>query len=100
MTWDSGTIAAVFQGLAALLTVLGLSAAGRSRRSALDRGEYRQLQRVELAWLTYGSKLERLIVAAGRPAPERPKILEERYGPAFGGGDGDGGNAPAPEAAV
>jgi hypothetical protein len=96
MTWDSGTIIAIFQGLVGLLTVLGLSAGARSRRSAMDRGEFRTLQRVELSWLTYGSKLERLIVSAQLPVPERPPLLEERYGPAFGGVDDGGSTAPAP----
>jgi hypothetical protein len=97
MTWDSGTVLAIFQGAAALLTVLGLSAAGRSKRAAVDRGEYRQAQRVELEWIRYGAMLERRIVALGGPIPKRPPVLEERYGPAFGGGDGDGGSpAPAP----
>ena len=99
MTWDSGTILAVFQGAAALLTVLGLSAAGRSKRAAVDRGEYRAAQRVELAWIQYGAMLERKVVALGGPIPQRPPLLEERYGPAFGGGHGDGGPAaPAPAA--
>lgn len=96
MTWDSGTVLAIFQGAAALLTVLGLSAAGRSKRAAVDRGEYRQSQRVELEWIRYGSKLERMVVALGGPIPKRPAILEDRYGPAFGGSDGDDSSPPTP----
>lgn len=100
MTWDSGTILAVFQGAAALLTVLGLSAAGRSKRSAVDRGEYRQAQRVELEWIRYGARLERIVVAATGQIPKRPPMLEERYGPVLGGGDGDSGSPPAPAPAT
>lgn len=94
MIWDSATILAVFQGAAALLTVLGLGAATRSRRAAVDRGEFRQLQRECGDWAKHAWTLERRLYGAGMPVPARPRLLEERYGPAFGsdgGGDGDGG---------
>lgn len=88
MVWDSTTIGAMFQGLAALAVALGLTAAGRSRRSAVDRGAFRTLQRECLAWADHGYTLERRLAGAGLPVPARPAILEARYGPAFSSGPG------------
>lgn len=102
MVWDAALIGAVFQGLAALAVALGLGAATRSRRAAVDRGSYRTLQRECLAWADHGYALERLLAGRGLPVPARPPILERAYGPAYSGGGGDGGGndggdpAPAP----
>jgi hypothetical protein len=99
VTWDSATIGAIFQGVAALAVALGLGAATRSRRSAIDRGAFRRLQHECLAWAEHGYTLERRLAGAGLPVPVRPPVLEAAYGPAYsaGGGDGDGGSPdPAP----
>ncbi len=107
MTWDAATLGVVFQGLATLAVALGLTAAGRSRRTAVDRGTLRTLQRECLAWADHGYTLERRLAGAGLPVPVRPAILEAAYGPAYappagpgGGGGDDGGGGPAPAAAA
>jgi hypothetical protein len=88
---DGATLGVIFQGLATLAVALGLTAAGRSRRNAVDRGAFRTLQRECLAWADHAYMLESMLAGAGRPVPSRPSILEARYGPAFSGGD-DGGH--------
>ncbi len=92
MVLDGPTLGVIFQGLATLAVALGLTAAGRARRSAVDRGAFRTLQRECLLWAEHGYGLERRLAGAGLPVPPRPAALEERYGPAFGGGGDDGGH--------
>lgn len=93
MTLDGATLGVIFQGLAALAIALGLGSASRARRAAVDRGEFRSLQRENGEWARHGWALERRLFGAGLPVPPRPPLLEERYGPAFGGGGDDGGSA-------
>lgn len=93
MVLDGPTLGVIFQGLAALAIALGLGSASRARRAAVDRGEFRTLQRECLAWAEHGYTLERRLAGAGLPVPRRPALLEDRYGPAFGGGSDDGGSA-------
>lgn len=93
MVLDGATLGVIFQGLAALAIALGLGSASRARRAAVDRGEFRTLQRECAAWATHGYGLESRLAGAGLPVPPRPAILELRYGPAFGGGSDDGGSA-------
>jgi len=89
---DGATLGVIFQGLATLAVALGLTAAGRSRRAAVDRGEYRTLQREAQAWASHGYLLESRLAGAGLPVPMRPRILEARYGAALSGaGGGDDG---------
>jgi len=99
---DGATLGVIFQGLATLAVALGLTAAGRSRRAAVDRGEHRTLQRENQAWATHGHLLESRLAGAGLPVPARPRILEARYGPALsgagGGDDGADGDSAASSA--
>lgn len=92
MVLDGATLGVIFQGLATLAVALGLTAAGRSRRAAVDRGEFRTLQQECHAWARHAWTVESRLAGAGLPVPARPPILEARYGPAAGGGGDDGGH--------
>jgi hypothetical protein len=92
MVLDGPTLGVIFQGLAALAIALGLGSASRARRAAVDRGAFRTLQRECLAWAEHGYNLERRLAGAGLSVPRRPPVLEERYGPALGGGGSGGGD--------
>lgn len=74
-------ISAVFTGLTTLLAAVAAVLANRSRRSGEDSRFYRQLARVAqkklLAALAHMDLLETRLAGAGRPVPERPKILEQ-----------------------
>lgn len=87
MTFTPELIGALFNGAVLLLGGLGLTAAQRSRRTAVGRREFRALQRENLAWSAWCFRLEQELSERGIPVPARPAILEIE--------DDDGSTAPA-----
>lgn len=78
MTVDPQTINAVFSGLVLVLGALATLVTARSRRAGVQRRDYRQLQRVNVAAFGHIYTLEVALASHGVAPPARPPELDDR----------------------
>lgn len=77
MTVDPSAINAVFSGLVVLLGALATLVTARGRRAGVQRRDFRDLQRVNVAAFGHIYTLEVALASHGVTPPPRPALLDQ-----------------------